>query len=959
MEGGIRLVGAAPSPLIARALLQQFAKGGQGHVTAFNDGIIPSLVETTDADAEKFLNLTVVTFTKLVSEASDLTNSPPAQIASSGLMATAMGAACRALPAENPLSRVGRFPGFHRALLRTLAELHEHRYDAPALREAANALLDRGLGSKLRAMADLDERVAEMLQDLGRSTLTRRIGAILGEEPDSDEVVPRLLVFGGGEFSPAKLDLLRWFTSHGTEVTLVMDAAANDARLFGALERTEEELGMRAERMAVSNRLLANLFAPSPGHGPELSDGVLIESAGDELAECEWALRHIAAEPDVPTVLVVRQMEAYAPLLEVTARRLGVPVRVHRSEPLLSNGLARTFLCMLESLDAPHPRDLANVLECRYFDLPPSVRARLKSLVDAKWEEAQLPPGIADATEEGFDWLSALLEIRASKSEPLSFAGWSEQVLALLAAESWAIPSEGARGRENRDANALSAMRRRIFDRVAVDRDDLRALDLSQYVAELKAMFADADVYVPAPQGATPVVSDPGAILGADRVIVLGLLEGVFPKRRKEDPVLGDEERAMLSGALSHLPALPDSAASAAAERDLFYRLCGLAERRLVLTYPRAQGDRDNVKAFYLEAVKAAHPVSALDHPRGELVPPVGTRVAECDLRLGERLDAVPDLWLDERIIGDLAMEAARDAARTATLNDVLRLRECPFRFVMRHKFALYGPRGGESAEALLPRLALEAQLLAQPTPEAAREALFSVLDEALQERERRLSPWELRALRTRADAYILDAVSREFASRERWRSGDLPPVSGDAPGRQDGIAQAVGLELDLDPAGVGETGGVPVLYYFQESTPRPNTMSESQDVVRQREAAEFREILLWGAQSAWKDPLIVEIDAATGSRTRLCFNLPTGMSQRSGDGATVHHIRERDDEDKRPRREKLKAFAGALKAVREGGIFTNPGPYCARCEYADLCRNAQEDREAAAAAEALRLGPL
>ena len=51
-----------------------------------------------------------------------------------------------------------------------------------------------------------------------------------------------------------------------------------------------------------------------------------------------------------------------------------------------------------------------------------------------------------------------------------------------------------------------------------------------------------------------------------------GMLEGVFPRRRSEDPILTDLERAEISLYLETRP-LPDSHREARRERDQFYRL--------------------------------------------------------------------------------------------------------------------------------------------------------------------------------------------------------------------------------------------------------------------------------------------------------------------------------------------------------------------------------------------------
>ncbi len=952
----IRLIGAAPAPSVAEGILKSFANGGIGTVTAFSDGLVAGLTERAGAAA----TLDVVAFPKLVSTAADLTNSPSRLVASRSLAVAAVRAACRALGPASPFFRVAGFSGFHRAFLNTLATLHEHRIDAERLRSAVFGIADPDLRAKILAMADLDEDAHARLEALGRSTLTRQISRVIDEEPDSDEVVGRLLVFGGGEFSPRKLDLLTWFARQGAEVTLVMDApSGGDARLFAALDRTAEELGVRPERLTSPSRLLTGLFSPATDapEGLELSGGVRIESAGDELAECEWALRHIAAAPEIPTILLARNMETYAPLLEVAARRLGVPVNVHRTEPLLANGLARTFLGLLESLEAPHPRDLAEILECRYFDLPRAVRERLKAMVAGDWDD--FPPRRPEEPEEGFDWLQALLDLRRVKAEGRTFRDWTEPVLALLAAESWSLPETqgatqdgagGAKTPESRDGRALKQTRKIVFDRVALDGDDETVQSYPAFVADLRAMLADADVYVPAPQGATPVVSDPGEVLGDDRVIALGLLEGVFPRRQREDAVLSDEERAALSAALPDVPRLPHSGDEAARERDRFYRLCALPRRELVLTYPRTAGDRDNVRAFYLDALERAHPVTKVDRPRKALVPDPAERRAAADRALGTLLDERPAARFDETIAGELARESARDAVASASMGELMRLRECPFRFVLRHKFRVFAPRAGDGGDEMLRGLATEARLLNQPDRDAARDALEDALERGLAERARVLSSWDRRSLRARGEKAVRELLDREFAAREMWRGGEGEPVYADVAPTEatDGLKSACALAVELGADAVGERGGVPVLYYNDAGKPIATSDANAEE---SEARLEFRSMLLWGANGKCREPLIVEIDSVGGQRARLTFNL-TDRGATPTRGALIGKdmgriLGERAEGEKKPRWGVLfEDFRERLTAARAGEIATRPGAWCERCEYKDLCRNSLTDKE-------------
>jgi CRISPR/Cas system-associated exonuclease Cas4 (RecB family) len=88
-----------------------------------------------------------------------------------------------------------------------------------------------------------------------------------------------------------------------------------------------------------------------------------------------------------------------------------------------------------------------------------------------------------------------------------------------------------------------------------------------------------------------------------DVVIVAGMTERVFPRKRTEDPILSDAIRERLDPRMVRRPA------RAADERLALRLACGAARDRIMLTFPRIDLDqgRPRVPSFYaLEAMRAA-----------------------------------------------------------------------------------------------------------------------------------------------------------------------------------------------------------------------------------------------------------------------------------------------------------------------------------------------------------------
>jgi RecB family exonuclease len=106
-------------------------------------------------------------------------------------------------------------------------------------------------------------------------------------------------------------------------------------------------------------------------------------------------------------------------------------------------------------------------------------------------------------------------------------------------------------------------------------------------------------------------------------VILLGLVEKVFPRMIREDPLLPDAERARISAALPH------KLDGGEEERLLFSLTTGAARDRLVLSYPRLEPStwRPRIASFLLLEYAGANNYKTLDQ-RATRVPLSPVRLA-------------------------------------------------------------------------------------------------------------------------------------------------------------------------------------------------------------------------------------------------------------------------------------------------------------------------------------------
>src|SRR4029077_13319746 len=109
-----------------------------------------------------------------------------------------------------------------------------------------------------------------------------------------------------------------------------------------------------------------------------------IVSAADPLAEAEWALRgclalHERGVPYEKIALYVRDADSYAPLIESSAKRLGLPVRMWRRAPLLTNSFARLTQAALEFCASRDVRSLMSLARTTYLGLNYESRKELQA----------------------------------------------------------------------------------------------------------------------------------------------------------------------------------------------------------------------------------------------------------------------------------------------------------------------------------------------------------------------------------------------------------------------------------------------------------------------------------------------------------------------------------------------------------------------------------------------------
>ncbi|HTW64232.1 MAG TPA: PD-(D/E)XK nuclease family protein [Bryobacteraceae bacterium] len=554
---------------------------------------------------------------------------------------------------------VAQTPGFARALAKTITELRLQNISASTLAETGApgrdlahllSLYEKELDA--RAVADLPLILRFATQEASHSghRFAQMPLVLLSLNVESD--AHRQLIAALAERSPA----------------IFATAISGDDAAIGSLEQilkiTPENLDT-AEPATTLDRVRTWLFSPADPP-PALPDTSLIFSAPGESFECVEIARRIQALAEQGTpfdrvALLLRNVEAYQPLVEEALRRAGIDHYFSRGAAR-PDPAGRAFLALLAcAADGCSASRFAEYLSLG--QIPPLDANGAPEARPAQWIPADdeiiatfqaLPPGIEQAPEPTHD------------TPPLDVPlGWEKLLVdaaVIGGRERWSRRLRGLRAEfraqlrdAERDNQAYrSHIERRIDQLKRLEHFALPLIDAlgslpssERWGVWLERLTALAQMALRRPESVLAVFSelDPMSEVGPasldevydvlserlgflrseppkrrygrvfigsideargrsfDVVFLPGLAEGLFPRRSLEDPLLLDEHRSKLAAGLD------TQDQRVARERMLLRSAAAAAAKNLVVSYPRidAAQSRARVPSFYaLEVVRAA-----------------------------------------------------------------------------------------------------------------------------------------------------------------------------------------------------------------------------------------------------------------------------------------------------------------------------------------------------------------
>lgn len=937
-RSALKISSISPDPQSLKRLLDELPDE-LGYVTAFDDSSLAVAHRLGVGDE----SIELLSFGDLLGRICMDVGIPTSNLASRGRLLAAYEVACHRLERTRVFKNCKDFAGFHESVSETLRELHHWGIDAEKL-VAAGKSIPGAEGQKLLELAEIDQSVSQLMLKVGSIQPYERARALLSEEFSRPLHFKILVVLTNSEVRPIYHELLKKLSLHGVRVHVVLEKSDG---VFEGSRLIAKSFGTEPKRFGADS-WAEGLFQSEKKADPP---AVEIFDAPDALSEAEWALRkcqEAIAEGVLPHRIAIHasDQETYVPYLKSTARRFDLMLDARHMMPLLTIGFASLTMKVLEALSAYNPKSLIQLATSSYFPTTREARLRLADAVhdairkgDESWAAIEKS---ADEMAELLPWLWPLLRWRAkSISQPYSMPEWHGMLDDFFRIEVIERNAQnGVSKKQSHDQRAQMAMMRSLAEYAPTyDAEAEEKITFSEFVGICARLWDREEVISPTDRRGIRVVSKSTEVGEADIVIVMGMLEGVMPKRRTEDPILSDEERAGLTRALGLEFPLLDSGFEARAQRDAFVRLCAAAKQKLILSYPRADEERLNVPASYLSEIRAlvGDAISTSSFTRAELVPQSSDCRNYADLRIAEALALPREDHMVERLKSEAAREIVRpDFESRIEVREVVDATECLFKSNARYRLGIHPNSKG--INSLLRRLPAMAQLRSQPDAESARAALEAALSQSIADRSTEIEKWEESLIEATAMRQIDQWIEAEFAAREIWK---LEPAQTNVgldhpvfrPSLKIGNTK---IQFKAKVDGISELGPYLVIHRFFQ--PNPSTSFEKSPGV-------WLEIaILYALSKTHNSSQIFDLDLSSGGRLALTFNKADGVSLASN---SRRHLSTRQPVDTRGLLDFLKEeLDRATFRLETGNMVATPGEHCENCAFGELCRVSREHND-------------
>ena len=477
-------------------------------------------------------------------------------------------------------------------------------------------------------MADLYSAYTDILDAGPARGFTDEAGLVRAAIPwaaDFARAHGAVFLHGAYELLGIHVDLLRALDK-GTEVTVLVPArrstkATRYAEAFAArfLQREGARLAPIDDAGDPGCGLALDALYDEPSRPAPTPPGrVSFRSCQGAHAEVETAVRHALAAiaqgcPPQEIAIVARSLEPYASAIESMLAEARIPFTSTVATPLRRRPIVRDLLLLLRVVAEDFPRaptaELLRSPRVRLRALAPDGRPPQGARADVFSRKARIVGGIDEWTVGLPRWAEEDAARRARLRPDEADSGWrieeAQRIGATLSRLRARVAPAPRSWTEHADrirtvATELLTTGEAEEDSAKIDEllADMRRLE-SWLGDGRRVSFAEALGWLDQATDATehvPHRDDAGGLrvldalqargLTFERVHVLGMNAGVFPRRGADDPVLGDALRLRLRETTSR--PLPLTAAGPDEERLLLLLLLGASRESVELSWQRA-----------------------------------------------------------------------------------------------------------------------------------------------------------------------------------------------------------------------------------------------------------------------------------------------------------------------------------------------------------------------------------
>ncbi len=529
---------------------------------------------------------------------------------------------------------VADLPGFVKTTAASITDLKEAGL--------APAALGKVKGAKLAAFRTIFAGYESSLGKLGLYDDADLMAAAAESAAQSPLVASAgLIAYGFYDLNGLQRRLLLALASRARSATAMVPGGAGPAYAYGGpLIEWLSRNGFAAQAAATEEDSLAGrLFAPPRGTPTDAADFRVLSVPGEprEAREIVRQVLEFAARgiPFHEIGILLRSPEAYSRLLRDAFDRRGIPYFVSGGTPLRETRQARSLEMLASLIAGDLPRD--EVMQFIHFAPIAFDKLLGHGPNTSNWDLLSIAAGIVAGPGE---WTRRLAELKtragdgdqehalplhelphltafvreliaAKESVPVS-GTWADTAGGLLRVYEHFVESSDDRDRICTEARKLIDLDE-INPETTLDEVREAIADLLGRQRSPAKGFQRGKVYIGG------LFESRG--LGFRAVIVPGLVEKAFPAAGRQDPIVLDGERAVISGATgAHLPG---KSGRVDEEKMLFALAVSAAAECVTLTFSRLDvaAARDRIPSHFLARLAEALTGERYDHESLERAP--------------------------------------------------------------------------------------------------------------------------------------------------------------------------------------------------------------------------------------------------------------------------------------------------------------------------------------------------